>query len=108
MENYNPLFEKIVTEPPEKREQGEKEWKPVTYEGCSPSLPKGGKPVDVEQKLAAHTLVLDTGVYESFLDRFKDKKLSSADHYCPLNLPITEPVSEQVLQMFAAHTQKSA
>ncbi|HLC69824.1 MAG TPA: hypothetical protein VJH75_02150 [Patescibacteria group bacterium] len=53
-----------------------KVWKPVTYEGCSPSLPKGGAVVNLEQKLAAHTLVLDTGAHTKFLDQYKGRDLT--------------------------------
>lgn len=52
------------------------QWKPVTYDGCSPSLPKGGAVVNLEQKLAAHTLVLDTGAFASFLEKYKGKELT--------------------------------
>ncbi len=60
----------------------EKEFKPVDYENCSPSLPKGIK-INPEQKLANQTLVVDTGANADFLQSFQHMETfspSEVDH----------------------------
>ncbi len=47
----------------------------VAYEGCAADLKKG-TPVDAAKMLEQKTLVTDTGVFQSFLEKYKDDELT--------------------------------